>query len=136
MAFSQWDPLRDLLALQEQIERLASAEPPGWTPPMDLYETSDRYVLTAELPGLPRESIAIDLHDGQLTVRGVRPPMWNVPCEHYHRVERGHGSFSRTFALPQAIAADAVTADLRDGVLTVTVPKEHADRSARRITVA
>ena len=57
MAFTRWDPLRDLLALHEQLGHLVGTDAPGWTPPVDLYETADEYVLTAELPGLTREQI-------------------------------------------------------------------------------
>ena len=135
MASPQWDPLVDLLTLHERLDRFASGEAPGWTPPVDVYETADQYVVTAEVPGLARDDIDIRLHDGRLTLRGTRQPTANVPCEQYHRVERGHGTFLRTFALPHAIDVEAITADLRDGVLTVTVPKA-ADPSPRRITVA
>jgi len=122
VAFTRWDPLRDLLALQERIDRLTEAGDTGWTPPVDLYETVDRYVLTAELPGLTREDLEIRFLDGQLQVQGQRPSP-RVPCEQYHRVERGHGPFLRRFALPAAVDADRINADLKDGVLTITIPK-------------
>ena len=122
MAFTRWDPLRDLLALQERIDRLTEAGDTGWTPPVDLYETVDRYVLTAELPGLSREDLEIRFLDGQLQVQGQRPSP-PVPCEQYHRVERGHGPFLRRFALPAAVDPDRISADLKDGVLTITIPK-------------
>jgi HSP20 family protein len=125
VAFTRWDPLRDLLALQERFDHFADAGTSGWTPPVDLYETADRFVLTAELPGLTRDDIDIQYHDGTLILQGRRnePP---VPCEQYHRVERGHGAFARRFALPSAAAADRITADFRDGVLTIVVPKSPA----------
>src|SRR5215210_8917220 len=91
VSFTRWDPLRDLFALQERIERMADAGAAGWTPPVDLYETADRYVLTAELPGLTREDIVINVVDGTLTLEGQRQAA-AVPCERYHRVERGHGA--------------------------------------------
>ena len=132
MAFARWDPIRDLLAIQQRLDRYAPG-PAGWTPPVDLYETPDRYVITAELPGLSRTDIDIQLHDGRLTLAGTRREQVSA-CEQYHRVERGHGSFRRTFQLPDAIDDAAVTADLRDGVLTVTCPKA-TDSSRRRIHV-
>lgn len=91
-------------------------------PAVDLQETAEQYVLTAELPGLAREDVEIHFHDGRLTISGVRRDR-GVACEQYHRVERGHGSFSRTFQLPVPVEADRLAADLRDGVLTVTCPK-------------
>ena len=80
MAFTRWDPLRDLLALQERMERLSGVEAAGWTPPVDLYETSDAFIVSAELPGLSREDIDIRFHDGQLTLQGTRRKP-DVPCE-------------------------------------------------------
>jgi len=122
VAFTRWDPLRDLLALQERMERLSGHDVGGWTPPVDIFETAETYVVTAELPGLQRSDIEIRYHDGQLTLQGTRRAP-EVPCERYHRVERGHGGFVRRFALPTSIDASAIAADLKDGVLTVTVPK-------------
>lgn len=122
VAFTRWDPLRDLLALQERFERLGDPGTAGWTPPVDLYETADRFVLIAELPGLARDDIDIQYHEGRLTLQGRRREA-QVPCEQYHRVERGHGSFVRHFGLPTAVDADRITADVRDGVLRIVVPK-------------
>jgi HSP20 family protein len=132
VAFARWDPIRDLLAIQQRLDPFAPG-PAGWAPAVDLRETADAYVLTAELPGLRREDVEIRLHDGRLTLSGTRRDR-GVACEQYHRVERGHGSFSRTFQLPVPVDPDRVGADLRDGVLTVTCPKAR-DASVRRITV-
>src|SRR5204862_3930902 len=125
VAFTRWDPLRDLLALHEHLGQLVGADAPGWTPPVDLYETANEYVLSAELPGLTREQIDIHAEDSRIVIRGARTsaPGGDIPCEQYHRVERGHGQFSRAFALPEPIDVDAINADLKDGVLTVTMPK-------------
>jgi HSP20 family protein len=97
-----------------------------------LCETADAFILTAELPGLTREQIRIDVHDNRLTLQGRREA--RVSCEQYHQVERGHGEFLRTFVLPQPVNADAVQADLADGVLTITVPKVPAEQP-RRVVV-
>lgn len=132
MAFTRWDPLRDLLAIQQRLDPFAPG-PPGWAPAVDLQETADHYVLTAELPGLTREDIQIELVDGRLTLSGTRRER-DLPCEQYHRVERGHGSFSRTFQLPVPVDADRIVADLRDGILTITCPKAR-EASAHRIDV-
>ena len=137
MPFTRWDSLRDLLALHEQIGQLVGADAPGWTPPVDLYETAHEYVLTAELAGLTRTDIDIHAEDFRIVIRGERgaPSGRDLPCEQYHRVERGHGRFSRAFSLPEAIAVDRVSADLKDGILTVMMPKA-ADRAAHRIDVS
>jgi HSP20 family protein len=137
VAFTRWDPLRDLLALHEQLGQLVGTDAPGWTPAVDLYETPNEFVLSAELPGLTRDQIEIHAEDSRITIRGARAagPGREIPCEQYHRVERGHGRFSRAFALPEPIDVNGVTADLKDGVLTVTIPKS-ADRGARRVDVS
>ena len=118
------DPLRDLRAWQERLERLASHQASPWAPPVDVYETDDRYVISAEIPGLARDEIQLSVQDNRLTIRGERPA--GVPeseTRHYHQVERGHGAFYRTFEFAENVGHDAIRADLRDGVLTVTLPK-------------
>jgi len=131
MAFARWDPIRDLLAIQQRLDRFAPGSA-GWTPSVDLLETAEAYLIVAELPGVSREDLSISMHDdGRLTVAGMRRERQG---EAYHRVERGHGAFSRTFHLPIAVDADRITADLRDGVLTVTCPKAR-DGGGRRIHI-
>ncbi|HEY7289329.1 MAG TPA: Hsp20/alpha crystallin family protein [Vicinamibacterales bacterium] len=138
MAFTRWDPFRDLLALHEQLGQLIGTDAPGWTPPVDLYETPNEFVLTAEVPGMTREQIDVHAEDNRIVIRGARTatgPHNEIPCEQYHRVERGHGSFSRAFALPEPIDLEAIRADLKDGVLTLVIPKA-AGRTTRRIDVS
>ena len=133
MAFVRWDPLQDLLATSQRLNRLATG-PSGWTPPVDVFETHDRFVVMVELPGLAQDDVQLQHHEGRLTISGVRRER-ESPCEQFHRIERGHGSFSRTFQLPTLVDAGRITADLRDGVLTVTCPKV-TDTSARRIQIS
>ncbi len=132
MAFARWDPLQDLLALHERLNRLAGDHAPGWVPAVDVYEIADRYVISAELPGLSRQDFNVSVQDGKVVLKGQRPPRVNA-SEQFHRVERGHGQFSRTFALPQPIDEKNIEADLRDGILSVTIPKAAA--RPRRIEV-
>ena len=135
VAFTRWDPLRDLLALHEQIGHLVGTDAPGWTPPVDLYETATDFILTADLPGLSREQIDINVDDNRVIIRGERVGgPGDMPCEQFHRVERGHGRFSRSFALPEAIDIAQVSADLKDGILTVKIPKARG-RGVRRVSV-
>jgi HSP20 family protein len=118
------DPLRDLRAWQERLERLAAQRGSAWDPPMDVYETATRYVVTAEVPGLSREQIELALQDNRLTIRGVRAAAGpDTPSRHYHQVERAHGSFERTFEFADPVDEQTIAADLREGVLTVTLPK-------------
>jgi len=134
VAFSRWDPFRDLLALHDQIGQLVGSDAPGWTPPVDLFETAGGFILTAEIPGLAREEVEIHAEESRIIIRGERV-CGQVPCEQYHRVERGHGRFSRTFMLPEPIDVDNVSADMKDGVLTVTIPKANG-HGTRRIDVS
>lgn len=129
------DPLRDLRAWQERLERLAAQHGTAWAPPIDVYETEDRYVVTAEVPGLAREQIELSVHENRLQIRGTRSA--GIPesaSRHYHQVERGHGSFERTFRFADPVEQDGISADLRNGVLTITLPK--AAQPPRRIQVS
>jgi HSP20 family protein len=128
-----WDPMRDLRAWQE---RLASPHPESWTPPIDVYETTDRYVVAAEVPGLAREQIELALEDSRLIIRGHRSDKTSTSgaVTHFHQVERGHGAFARTFEFASKIDTEAVTADLSQGILTITLPKA-ASPPLRRIEV-
>jgi HSP20 family protein len=132
VAFARWDPVRDLLAIQLKMERLPAPAPQGWVPAADLCETADAYIVTAELPGVTRQQIKVDVHDGHLVLHGRRDA--RVACEQYHQVERGHGEFSRTFRLPLDIDGARISADLKDGVLTVVVPKAPG-QGPRRVTI-
>jgi HSP20 family protein len=118
------DPLRDLRAWQERLEHLAAQHGTAWAPPIDVYETEDRYVVTAEVPGLSREQIELAVQDNRLLIRGTRSASTpESATRHYHQVERGHGSFERTFRFADPVEHERIAADLRDGVLTVTLPK-------------
>jgi len=115
------------------MNRLAPG-PTGWTPAVDLLETPESYVVTVEVPGLAQGDIHVQVRDDRLTISGTRREH-ELACEQFHRIERGHGSFSRSFQLPLPIDADRIGADLRDGVLTVTCPKT-PDGSPRRIHIS
>lgn len=129
----QWDQVRELLALQERLDTLMGGTKPGWSPPVDLYEAADRYVIAMELAGLSRDDVQIEAQEDRLTLTGSRPASPVTP-ERYHQMERGHGGFSRTFAFAHAIDVERIAADCRHGVLTVTVPKKRS-HGPRRITV-
>ena len=129
MVFARWDPFRDLIRIQHGLERLASHGPQGWAPAVDLCETADAFIFTAELPGLSREQIRIDVHENRLTLQGRREA--RVSCEQYHQVERGNGEFLRTFVMPHAVNPEAVSADFSNGVLTITVRKLPAEPPTR-----
>jgi HSP20 family protein len=131
--FMPWDPVRDLLTMQERLESLFGRATPGWVPAVDLTEVDDRYLLSVELPGLCREDVTIEVHEGLVTLRGRRPVQSCCP-ERYQQLERAQGQFSRSFRFAVPIAPDRISAELTDGVLVVSIPKAVAD--SRRIEVA
>jgi HSP20 family protein len=122
-----WDPMADLLTMQERLESLLGRATPGWVPPVDLAEYADRYQLTLEVPGLCREHVRVEFHDQTLTIAGDRHA-GECP-ERFHQLERGKGEFNRSFRFTGAVRSDAIQADLADGILTVTVPKADGNRS-------
>jgi HSP20 family protein len=118
------DPLGDLRAWQARLERLSHPHAETWTPPIDVYETERSYVITAEVPGLSRDQVDLAVEDSRLTIRGRRdgrPP--SAGAVHFHQIERGHGSFHRTFEFAEKLDAERVTAEMADGVLTISIPK-------------
>ncbi|HQX82030.1 MAG TPA: Hsp20/alpha crystallin family protein [Vicinamibacterales bacterium] len=128
-----WDPVRDLLTMQERLENLFGEATPGWIPAADLYETADRFVLTVELPGLERSDVNLAYAADTLTVAGRRPTP--AACERYQQFERAQGAFARRFRFAVPIEPDQITADLADGVLTVTIPKAPAGRRPSTIEI-
>ena len=117
------NPWRDLRGWQDRLELLSGHHADSWAPPIDVYETSERYVIAAELPGLTREQIELAMEDSRLTIRGERVEARPAGEAHYQQVERGQGAFARTFEFADKIDVERVTADLTDGVLTVSLPK-------------
>jgi HSP20 family protein len=103
-----------------------SIEGAGWVPPVDIYETGDAYVLNAELPGVSREDIRIEVTGSELCIRGERH--FDTVCseESYYCLEGQRGTFCRKFTLPEEVDGGAITANLRDGVLQVKLPKSSA----------
>ncbi len=138
---------RDLLGLQEEIYRLfdesaarlgGQGEPCAarWTPPVDIHETGDRFVLTAEIPGLALDEIHLEIRPDLLTLRGERPLVRSVSGLSYHRIERPNGSFQRSFRLPGAVDPDGARATYQDGVLEVLLPKRGRERRSVSVEVA
>ena len=125
-----FDPFRELTAVGEELDRFINRtlapEPGGsrsWTPPLDIHEGTDAIALSLELPGLTREAVDIEFDDGVLSISGERSYVRPAESDVYRRVERSYGRFARSITLPQGVDAEAITAAMSDGVLTVTVPK-------------
>ncbi len=135
MSVRRFDPLRDLLTLQERMNRLFDesltrsrgaetlVETGGWAPLCDVFETSDAFVFQVELPGVREEDVEIRVDADRVTLRGERRPGPGARPESYHRMERSYGAFARTFELPETVDPSKVTAQFKDGLLRLEVPK-------------
>src|SRR6266849_4240309 len=145
MSIVRYDPFRDLRTLQEEVNRLSSTNlTPGfgeegigrgaWNPSVDIYENKDQIVLEAELPGMNREDFDLTIENNVITLRGERRFEKKDDADNYHRVERAYGSFTRSFTLPQTVSGDGATAEYRNGVLRVRLPKRE-ETKARRIEI-
>jgi HSP20 family protein len=111
-------------AWQDRLERLSSPHADTWAPAIDVYETPAAYVVTAEVPGVRRDQIDLAVEDSRLTLRGQRAERRSTSdVLHFHQIERSYGSFARTFEFADKIDVERVSADLAEGVLTVTLPK-------------
>ncbi len=93
-----------------------------WTPAVDIEEKDGKYVLKAELPGLKKEDIHVELKDGYLTLRGERNMEHEDKKKNYHRIERAYGSFERSFRVPDTVKEKDIHASFKDGILELTVP--------------
>lgn len=114
----------------------ATAQQRRWTPAMDLVESEESYVVTADLPGVAPDDVSIDVTDGVLTIAGQRAAEHTAMRGGYVRVERATGRFARALTLPKGVDAEAISAAFKDGVLTVTIPKPAAIKPKRiEITV-
>jgi HSP20 family protein len=134
MAVRRWDPFRDLLTIQNEMNRLFGRTfGPGestdagtqgsWVPPLDVYETKDRYVITAELAGMKTDDVDIVVEENVLTLRGERKFYDDVTEDAFHRIERHYGPFQRRVALPQGVDTGTIEASMSDGLLTIEVGK-------------
>jgi HSP20 family protein len=101
----------------------------AWTPPVDIYEGPDRVVLRADVPGVPQDEIDLKIENGQLRLRGARALPEGAGREEYHRIERPFGSFVRVFSLPNTVDVTKVRAELKNGVLEVTLPKRQESQA-------
>jgi HSP20 family protein len=139
MAVVKWDPFRDLISIQDRMNKLfeqtlsrsrteEGVAPAAWTPAVDIYETAETIMMKAELPGLTREDIEIQVQDNTLVLRGERRFAKDVQQENYLRIERAYGSFHRTFTLPASIQQDGIRAVFRDGVLELLLPKREGSK--------
>jgi len=138
----QWNPLQDLMMLQDQMKRLFEDatqsrarndsrtdefERADWTPAADIYETEEEYVIAIDLPGVSREALEIDVDDNRLVIKGDRI----VEESTKQRTERPRGRFLRTFTVPGSVDQAQIGAEYKEGVLQVRLPKRKEQKSKR-----
>lgn len=148
MSVMRWDPFRDLLSIQDEMNQLfrrtmgqadagsgrESEAQVRWAPALDILERDDAFVVHVEVPGVKQDDLEITLDDGVLTVSGQRNFTQETEKEQYHRVERRYGAFRRSITLPSRTKADDIEATFEDGVLQIVVPKAE-EAKPRRIQV-
>ena len=139
----QWNPLQDLVVLQDRMNRLfqdatqrraqaeadasAEFERVDWTPAADIYETDSGYLLAIDLPGINRNALEIDIDDNRLMVKGTR----EIEEPRQHRTERPRGKFLRTFSVPASVDQAKIGAEYKDGVLQIRLPKRNEQKSKK-----
>jgi HSP20 family protein len=128
-------PWTQMNRLQREMESMFGSQTPDlWTPPVDVEETPDQLVFRAELPGLRREDMEVELEDGVLTLRGEKREEQKDESVQGLLYERRWGTFSRRFTLPRAVDANRISASYTDGVLVVRVPKAE-EAKGRKIEI-
>ena len=142
---AQWNPLHDLLSLQDRMNRLFEdatqrragesdvrdeIERADWYPAADVYEKPDAYVVGVDLPGIDRQTLDVSIDDNRLTIKGTRPEVEKTQ----HRGECPRGRFLRTFSVPASVDQADIRADYKDGVLEVSLPKR-AERKPQRVEI-
>lgn len=148
MAIVRWEPFRDLLAIQDRMNRIFDESFRGmnrqtdddwalggaWAPLVDIYEREGNIELKAELPGVDSKDVDVRVENNVLTLRGERRIDKEVKRESYHRVERAYGSFSRSFTLPSMVDTEKIKAEFKEGVLHLTLPKKE-EAKPRQISI-
>ena len=136
MTLVRWRPTRDLVNVHDAMDRLFSdffgtgldrgdkVLGTVWNPYVDIAETDDEIMVSAELPGIGKDDVKISLHDNTLILRGEKKQQNQEKKENYHRVERSYGAFQRSISLPAATESNKIKAKFKDGVLRITLPKK------------
>lgn len=134
MRLVRWDPFQELVAMRNRLDRTLNDPNPQpaqdsvgtWTPPVDVFERDDQLVIRAEIPGVQKEDMDVQIENGVLILHGERKQETDIKEESAYRMERIYGMFTRSFTLPTTVDATKVAATYKDGILEVTVPKAEA----------
>ena len=137
-SFTRWNPMREFEDMQRRFSTLLDIAPTGnggeketltiteWSPSVDISEDDKEFFVKAELPDVKREDIKVNVENGVLTITGERKFEKEEKGKKYHRIERSYGCFTRSFTLPEAVKADKVCAEFKDGMLHVRLPKDES----------
>ena len=140
---TRWDPFQDVLSLREAMNQLVEESfvrpnvgqgGQNFVPALDLSETAEGYLVEAALPGVKPEDVEITVENNVLTIKGETRQETDSKQRNFHRIERRFGSFQRTIGLPTTVKADAIKADLTNGVLLLEIPKAE-EVKPRKISV-
>lgn len=142
MTMSRWDPFRELSSIQNELNRLfgrtfsseADERAAAWVPAIDVAETQERFVITAELPGVEPSDVDISVENSILILRGERKFYRETNEDDFHRIERRFGTFVRSITLPSTADPERVNASFDAGVLTIEVPKRE-EAKPRKIQI-
>lgn len=132
--FEGWSPFREMGLLGPRLRRLFEERPAAFAPAMDLSEDDGRYVVTAEIPGVAKDDVHVEVDEGVLSVSGEKRSEREEKKEKRRWVERSYGSFHRSFRLPADADADRIAARFEKGVLTIEIPKTE-QRKPRVVSV-
>ena len=140
MALVKWDPFRDVEKLQNRINRMFEdsfgrscdlddeMSLCAWRPAVDIFKTENGIALSAELPGVSKENVSVEVKENILTLKGERLANPKIKEENYYRQERLYGTFQRSFSLQQNIQPDLIKATFKDGVLTIEIPRPEEEK--------
>ena len=146
MTIVRWDPLRNVATLQDRINRIFNeafadskdfedeVSMSAWRPVVDIFDTNNAIVIKAELPGIKKDDVSVDVKDNVLTIKGERSFSKEIKEEDYYRKERSFGKFQRSFTLPEAIEPAGIKANFKNGVLEIEVPKAE-EKKPKQISI-
>ncbi len=146
MTVIKWDPVKNIVLLQDRINRLFNDAFPlthadgeelsenAWRPSADIYETPEGIVIQMDLPGVEKQDVNVEIKNNRLIIQGSRPAGVEIAREAYYRRERLHGPFQRSFALRTTVSPDGIKASFKNGVLTIVIPNP-GEEKPKKISV-
>jgi len=134
MQVVQWNPFREMdeMLRNFRLPREATSPLADFTPAVDISEKDKEYVVKAQLPGVRKDDVKVELLNGVLTLTGERKYEKEDKTEKTHRIESAYGAFTRSFTVPEDVLAEKIAADYKDGVLTVRLPKTDIKKPATK----